>query len=154
MKHAAIALLAMVATMSSIEYKPAPSGYYMARFDDRLTIYELAEAVTGAPADIIEGIAWAESSGGANLNHPDPLDVGYFGLHETPEYHAERAAKWGEYDARNPVQAAIITGRLYVENLERLGDEEKAIAAHYQGVRGVRRNGPARWYIERVKSHA
>lgn len=114
------------------------------------SIYELAEMVTGAPAHIVAGIAFAESSGGIMLDHPDPLDVGYFGLHESPEYHAERAKKWGEYDANNPTEAAIITGYLYMENLARLGSERLAIAAHLQGARGVLKNGPEEWYIERV----
>lgn len=116
-----------------------------------LTIYEIAEALTGCPADIIEGIRFAESSYGRNIKHPDPLDVGDFGLHEDPEYHADRARKWGEYNALCPLQAAIITGHLYVENYSILGNRRDAIAAHLQGPTGVKMYGAYEWYVQRVE---
>lgn len=151
MKPLLLSLAAFLATSSAMPWSPEPAEPPAPR-EPTYSIYELAEMVTGAPEHIIAGIAYAESSGGIMLDHPDPLDVGYFGLHESPEYHAERAKKWGEYDANNPTDAAIITGHLYVENLARLGDERLAIAAHLQGARGVRKNGPEEWYIERVYS--
>jgi hypothetical protein len=122
-----------------------------ARAPENVSIYEVAEMITGAPAEILRGIAFAESSGGRNMNHPDPLDVGVFGLHESASYHQERTKKWGEYDASNPQQAAIIAGHLYRENLKLLGNSDLAIAAHMQGPTGVRRNGACTWYIARVR---
>jgi len=115
-----------------------------------VSIYDLAEYATGAPAEILRGIAFAESSNGKKLDHPDPLDRGWFGLHESPAIHAERAAKWFEFDADNPVQAAMIAGHLLMDNLAQLGDMRLAIAAYKQGVQGVRDDGVAEWYVERV----
>jgi hypothetical protein len=115
-----------------------------------MSIYEVAEILTGAPAEILRGIEFAESSNWRNLDHPDPFDSGGFGLHERPSYHAERAGKWGEYDANNPADAARIAGHIYVENLSRLGSVELALCAYRQGVGGVRVNGPELWYAERV----
>ena len=120
--------------------------------EPEITIYQIAEAVTGAPADIIKGFHFAESSYGKNLNHPNKVDRGPFGLHEDPAYHAERAAEWGEYNPDCPLQAAIIAGYIYMENLKQLGSKEMAICAYRQGVAGVRTNGADLWYYERVIS--
>ena len=124
----------------------------LAKAPDRLSIYEKAEIVTGTSSAILRGIAYAESSYRAAAAHPDPLDRGLFGLHESAAYHKERAAKWGEYDADNPQEAAIIAGMLFQENLRILGHEDLAIAAHYQGPTGVKKHGPCQWYIDRVRS--
>jgi hypothetical protein len=121
-------------------------------YPDRLSIYEKAEIITGTSSSIIRGIAFAESSYKTKVKHRDPLDKGMFGLHEDESYHRERAVKWGEYDAENPQGAALIAGYLYQENLRILKDADLAIAAHYQGPTGVKRNGPALWYIERVRT--
>ena len=129
----------------------SPSATVLPNKSGPKTIYEIAESVTGTSVEILLGIAFAESSYRETIAHPDPLDVGLFGLHEAPEYHAERAKKWGEYDAADPQQAAIIAGYLYQENLRLLGDPDLAIAAHLQGPTGVRRHGPAQWYIDRVR---
>jgi hypothetical protein len=40
-----------------------------------------------------------------------------------------------------------------MDNLVRLGDIDKAIAAHRQGVNGVRKYGASEWYVNRVKSN-
>lgn len=125
----------------------------LAKAPDRLSIYEKAEIVTGTSSAILKGIAYAESSYRAAAAHPDPLDRGLFGLHESAAYHKERAAKWGEYDADNPQEAAIIAGMLFQENLRILGREDLAIAAHYQGPTGVKKRGPCGWYIGRVKGY-
>ncbi len=121
--------------------------------EETLSVYEAAELETGCPAHILRGIAFAESSEGRNLNHPDKYDVGMFGLHERPAYHAERASKYGEYDASNPRDAARIAGRIWVDNFSILGDKVLATCAHYQGAGGVMRDGPALWYAERVLRH-
>lgn len=114
----------------------APSA---AKIMSRLDIYERAEIITGTSSAILKGIAYAESSYSTRVKHPDPFDQGLFGLHEQASYHIERARKWGEYDANNPGDAAIIAGYLYQENLRLLKDPDLAIAAHYQGTTGVKK---------------
>lgn len=116
--------------------------------EPEITIYQIASAITGAPEDIIKGFHFAESSYGKNLNHPNKMDRGEFGINE--KYHAERAAKWGEYNPDCPLQAAIIAGYIYMENLSVLQSEELAVCAYRQGVAGVRTNGAELWYYERV----
>ena len=142
----ALIIAAVVIPMPKDDFQP------MTVYRERLSIYEKADIVTGTSSVILRGIAFAESSYKANPKHPDPLDVGMFGLHESSEYHSERALKWFDYDATNPLEAAVITGYLYKENLRILKDADLAIAAHYQGPTGVLVNGPKLWYIERVKN--
>ena len=116
--------------------------------DVALTIYDIAEGLTGCPAEILRGLHFAESSYGANLDHPGTFDRGPFGLSE--KYHAERAAKWGEYNPDCPLQSAIIAGHIIMENRAMLGSYELAVCAFRQGVTGVRRNGAGLWYYDRV----
>ena len=115
-----------------------------------LTIYDIASAITGAPAEILQGFHFAESSYGLNVNHPNQFDRGEFGLHETEAIHTERAKKWGEYNPDCPLQSAIIAGYIYMEHLEVLGNQEDAIAAYKQGRTGLKRDGRADWYVKRV----
>lgn len=138
-------LLVMAALCSSCAMIPK-----IAIVAPALTIYQIASARTGAPERIIKGFHFAESSFGKNVNHPDPWDVGEFALHETPAIHAERAAKWGEYNANNALEAATIAGRIYMENLDRTGSEYLAVCSYRQGVQGVRDDGPGMWYYQRV----
>jgi hypothetical protein len=42
---------------------------------------------------------------------------------------------------------------MFADNLARLGDIDKAIAAHRQGVDGVRKYGVDSGYLARVKSN-
>lgn len=138
-------LLLMAALCSSCAMIPKISRVPPAR-----TIYQIASAKTGAPERILRGLHFAESSYGKNLNHPDPLDVGPFALHETRAIHAERARKWGEYNPNDALDSAILAGHIYMENLERLGSESLAVCSYRQGVRGVREKGPGMWYYLRV----
>ena len=151
-----LALLPLVFLLASVApYRPSSAPSVIpARSHDGLTIYSLASIITGAPEDLVKGFAFAESSFRPNPEHPDPADKGMFGLHETPEIHAERARKWGEYDALNPTDAAIIAGRILMDNFARLGDMDLAIAAYRQGVAGVRRDGATGWYVARVRKGA
>lgn len=144
-----IALCSGSAVYERIE-TPLPVPFVVEFSKPELTIYAIASRVTGCPEEILIGIDFAESSNGLNLNHPDPLDVGRFGLHESVAYHKERAAKYGEYNPDCPLDSAIIAGRLYMDNLKLLGNSADAICAHYQGPTGVRRDGRAEWYLERV----
>lgn len=144
-----LALLLAVLTFSATGLPPrAPAELFR---DPILCGYDAAESRTGAPAWVLRGIAFAESSYRLDPQHLDPLDVGRFGLHEAPAYREERTRLYGRYDARDPYDAAYIAGRLYVDALARLGSEDAAIAAHRQGVRGVREDGVAAWYVERVR---
>jgi len=145
MKLAPVAVVALVLS-SSAPFVPAPS--MLARSDDRLSIYELAEALTGAPAGILHGIARAESDEDDAAVGDQGRSRGRFQINE--DFRAERVRLYGEYDPHDPGQAAILAGRIYMANLARLGNEADAIAAHRQGVTGVRRNGASMWYVERV----
>jgi len=145
MKLALVAAVALVLS-SSAPFIPAPS--MPSRFDDRLSIYELAEAVTGAPADILQGIACAESNENDAAIGDQGRSHGRFQINE--DFREERVRLYGEYDPHDATEAAILAGRIYMANLAWLGNETDAIAAHRQGVTGVKRNGASLWYVERV----
>jgi hypothetical protein len=115
------------------------------------TVYEQASAASGCPVKIIKGLSFAESSGGKNLKHADPLVKGEFGLNE--RFHAERAKKFGEYDPEDRLEAATLTGKMYCDNLAFFGDEDKAISAHRKGRHWVIENGLAVAYVARVKEN-
>jgi hypothetical protein len=115
-------------------------------------ILEVAEMKTGAPKDILAGIVFAETSFDKNFIHPNKLDKGLFGLHETIAIRNERIRKYGFYDPENIQEAAIIAGYLYRDNLLKLKNKEKAIAAHFQGICGVRENGINYEYVNKVLS--
>lgn len=135
-------------TLSLAPYRPGPAETIPR--EETFSIYELAEMVTGAPREILRGIAFAESSERDTVIGDDGRSMGRFQINE--DFHTERAKKYGEYDPFDAMDAAIVAGRLYVDNLERLGSRGKAIAAHRQGVAGVRENGVCAWYVERVLS--
>jgi len=113
------------------------------------TAYTVASYATGCPEWVLRGIHYAESSCGTNLNHPDPNDVGEYGINQ--RFQEERDRKFGRLDPRDPVQAGILAGLIVMENLAQLGDMELAIAAYKQGPTGVREDGPLAWYVDRVK---
>ena len=150
MKRLIFAALSIVLLSSALPYR-SPEPVVNPR-DPLISGIEAAALKTGAPELTLDGLAFAESSGRPDPRHIDPADQGRFGLHETPAYHAERARKYGGYDALNPYDAAYITGRLYADALAALGDSDAAICAHKQGIAGVRRDGPLGWYLERVKN--
>jgi hypothetical protein len=143
-------VLAVLASVSALYNLPIAPAVYSR--DPILQGPAAAADKTGAPERNIAGIRFAESSGRPNPIHRDPHDRGAYGLHETPEYHAERERAYGSYDALDPWDAAYITGRLYIDHLRELGSEEAAIAAHKQGVAGVRAKGIEAWYVERVRA--
>lgn len=113
-------------------------------------IYQIAAGLTGCPERILRGIAFAESTYNQDAIGDGGDSAGRFQINE--RYHAERAAKYGEYNPFCPLDTAILTGRLYMDNLKALGNEQDAIAAHRQGVSGVRKNGRTDWYVQRVLS--
>ena len=145
-----LCLVRAILSSGSAIFRPPPDKL-PERCSERLSIYQVAELVTGAPSDILRGIDFAESSCGKRLKHSNPNDKGRFGLHESPAIRAERIRKWGYYDPHNPGDAAIIAGHIYMEHLARFGDESLAIAAYHQGTRGIMRYGADAEYIMRVR---
>ena len=116
-----------------------------------LSVYEVAELITGAPANILKAIAIIESNENDDAVGDDGISRGRMQLNEL--YHDERVMKYGEYDPHNSLDSVIIAGFLFMDNLNRLGDVDKAIAAHRQGVSGVKEHGDTKWYVQRVKSN-
>lgn len=151
MKRLLLALPLVFLLASVAPYRSAPS-VIPARSRDGLTVYSLASIITGAPEEILRGLAFAESSGLDSAIGDGGESIGRFQLREI--YHEARAARWGEYDPRDPEEAAIIAGRILMDNLAQLGDMDLAIAAYRQGVAGVRRDGATGWYVERVRKGA
>ena len=116
-----------------------------------LSVYEVAEIITGAPANILRAIAITESNENDDAVGDDGISRGRMQLNEL--YHDERVMKYGEYNPFNSLGSVVIAGFLFMDNLVRLGDIDKAIAAHRQGVNGVRKYGASEWYVNRVKSN-
>ena len=116
-----------------------------------LSVYEIAEIITGAPAYILRAIAITESNENSDAIGDDGMSKGLMQLNE--KFHKERADKYGEYDPFIPLDSLIIAGYLYMDNLRKLGDHDLAIAAHRQGVDGVRKYGASKWYINKVKDN-
>lgn len=95
MKAGYIAIfMTMVAWLivSAARFKPAP----IVRITPELDIYERAELVTGAPAEILRAIAIVESNEGDNQVGDGGRSHGRFQINET--YRDERVRKYGEYD--------------------------------------------------------
>jgi hypothetical protein len=144
-----LALLPLLLLLGSAAYRGplAPAAYSR---DPILQGPEAAALKTGAPEATIRGFRFAESSGRPDPVHALPTVQGAYGLDQ--RWHAEREAKYGSFDELEPYGAAYVTARLYLDNLARLGNEDQAIAAHFQGVRGVRRDGVCAEYVERVRT--
>lgn len=148
-KHCFLLMIALFISSSSVS--PPIKLIKIENEKEVLSVYEMAEIVTGAPADILRGIAITESNENDRAIGDDGISKGRMQINET--FHNERAEKYGDYDPFNPLDAAIIAGYIFMENLSRLKDSDSAIAAHRQGIRGVRKNGPAAWYVKRVKDN-
>lgn len=112
------------------------------------SIYEVAEDVTGTPANILKAVAIIESNEYDNAIGDGGNSKGRMQLNE--KYHAERANKYGEYNPFNSQQAVIIAGFIFMEHCNKFNNVNKAIAAYRQGVHGVKSNGPTTWYVNRV----
>lgn len=154
MRLAIIALAAL--TLSSAEFvgrRDDPPCVAIEREVKRpaLSPYAWAEAITGAPATILQATARTESGENDDAVGDGGISLGRFQLNET--FREWRVGRYGDYDPHDPYSAAVIAGRIYVDNLARLGDPALAIAAHRQGAGGVERNGPTLWYVERVYSN-
>ena len=152
MKRIILAFISIILLSGAEPYsEPVESYKVLARNEDRLTIYETAEIVTGTKADILRGLCYAESAMGRKLKHSDPLDKGFFGLREPPEYHKERARKWGEYDPHNPSDSAVIAGHIYMEAYQYFGgDKDKALTAYHRGISWTKKHGIDWKYVAKV----
>ena len=126
----------------------AMSGVYAINLTPA-TAYTVASHATGCPEWVLHGLAFAESSERDDAIGDGGQSIGRFQLREV--YHASRAARWGEYDPRDCVEAGIIAGNIIMDNLAALGSLDLAVAAYRQGVAGVKRDGATSWYVERVK---
>ena len=140
----ALALLALAMPLGANRATPVPFVVDLSP----ATQYTVAAYATGCPEWVLHGIAFAESSERDDATGDGGESIGRFQIREV--YHASRAARWGEYDPRDPTQAGIIAGLIIMDNLAQLGSLDLAIAAYRQGVAGVRRDGPSAWYCERV----
>ena len=151
MRLAIIALAAL--TLSSAEFaehydEPPEVAIEHQVKRPQMTPYAWAEAITGAPATILRATARTESGENDDAVGDGGISRGRFQINET--FREWRVSRYGDYDPCDPYSAAVIAGRIYVDNLARLGDPELAIAAHRQGAGGVERNGATWWYVERV----
>jgi len=112
------------------------------------TIFSIAAELTGCPEYIIRGIAFAESSFNACAIGDNGVSLGMFQINEL--FRNERIRLYGDYNPWCPLQSAILTGLLFMDNLETLGNVEDAIAAHRQGISGIKNNGRDQSYVNRV----
>ncbi len=113
-----------------------------------MSIYEVAEFLTGAPAEILRAIAIAESGEDPNAVGDNGESIGIF--QNRRKYQEYRNAKHGTFDPRDPRASAIVAGREFMEHRARLGSDHAAICAHNQGADGVKLNGLNVDYLMKV----
>jgi hypothetical protein len=118
------------------------------------------------PAPILRGLAMTESDEIDAAVGDDGISEGRFQLNS--KYFSYYRWKWGEFDPRDPWDAARITDCLFQANYHELFDVMNivdpsqwddlrmtlAITAHRQGVAGVRKDGPSMWYVNKVRAFA
>jgi len=156
---------------SSVSIFHPPTNNWKAKNRDSISIYEYGQIRSGAPCEILRGLAFAESSGGKNITHTDPMDRGWFGLHEDRHLRAERIWRWGEYNPDDPCQAAVIAGHIIMRNykyfmgvrkacINQLHGEamreldspmDQSISAYNQGIVGYHRRGLNSAYVDMVR---
>ena len=146
----AIALLLCAMVFSATPFHEVPDAIPIDAAPKRamMTPYEWGEAVTGTSAGTLKALAVVESDEDDSAIGDDGVSLGRFQINE--RFREWNVATFGEYDPTDPYSSAVIAGRLYQYNRARLGTHYRAIAAHRQGARGVKKNGPSHWYVERV----
>ncbi len=107
----------------------------------------------GIPPMYLAALMYNESTMGKNINHPDSNDVLDFALHETPEYHKERADKWGEYDPHIFRDNARIAALELAEEYEITKDWDLAVAGYKQGTNGVKLYGIDTRYVAKFRAY-
>lgn len=112
-------------------------------------IFTEASRLTEIPRETLIGIAYVESGFDATSVGDGGKSIGMFQINET--FREERIALMGrEYDPRDVYDSAILTGKIYMKNLKASKSNIIAVAAHKQGLRGVRKNGICSWYVSEV----
>lgn len=139
-------LVAVVALTTSRPY--APHIPHIQKIPQRLTVYELAEITTGASSVVLRGMARAESDELDCAIGDDGHSVGRYQWHDA--YLQWYKDTYGDFDPRDPLMSSVRAGQSLVANEATLGCLEMAIAAHRQGVQGVRDDGASEWYVRRV----
>jgi hypothetical protein len=133
--------------LNGVEYSAEISEPIL--FLEPVDCFEYAESVTGFSAEALRGIAATESHFRIQAVGDDGMSLGMFQLHS--RWHKSRVEKWGEFDPADPFESAVVAGRIMRENMTAFnGDLRMAIAAYRQGVRGVKENGVADWYVEAI----
>lgn len=122
----ALALMIPVAASTVPLFMPGPKAHG-GRNPDRMGPYEgyLTQEW------ILRGIAIVESGENDRAVGDDGISVGRMQINE--RYHAERAAKWGEYDPRDADDAIRIASCIIQENMTHFGDERLAVNAYNAG---------------------
>ena len=121
--------------------------------DNQSSAIHRAASISGTPPVYTAAIAYAETVCGLQPDHPDKWDISDFGLHERPLYHAERVAKWGEYDPEVYQDAALIAALELGEELVYYDDLSLAYSAYTDGRRGVSKHGVNKKYWKRVEEY-
>jgi hypothetical protein len=149
MTRALLVLLAALLFGSSAPYcapaSPSPRDLCVT-----WTVYDVAEIVTGAPAATLRGIARYESGERDDALGDDGQSTGRFQWYRP--YLSYFRATFGYFDPRDPQLGTIRAGQLYMRNLAELGSADRAIAAHNQGVEGVKTNGVNWNYVKEVRA--
>lgn len=142
-------LLAAVAVASLTTSRPyTPRIPYVSAIPARLSVYEIAEITTGASSVVLRGMACAESDEDDTAVGDNGHSVGRYQWHD--RYLGWYREQYGDFDPRDPLMSSVRAGQSLVANETALGCTRMAIAAHRQGVQGVKDNGASEWYIDRV----
>lgn len=112
------------------------------------SVYEIACQGTIVPPELLRAIAVVESGEYDRAVSRDGLDIGRMQLREM--YHAERARRWGEYDPRDPVQAARIAARIIEADYLFLGSWALALSAYNQGRARTIKTGNRWEYLSKI----
>jgi len=110
--------------------------------------YVAACVGTDVRPELLRAIAMVESGERDTAVGDDGISIGRFQLNE--RFHSLRARSYGEYDPRDPYQAAYVAARILQDDYTALGSWRLAIAAYRQGIGGVRSHGAIMWYVNRV----
>lgn len=146
MKLVAVILSALCLS-SALYREPIPESVEPAPRE--LTLYEAATLGTDIPPDLFRALAMAESDEMDSATGDDGASIGRFQLNET--FRAERVRIYGEYDPRNPVQAARVAAGILQSYFERFGNWPLALTAYNGGPGYVLSKGRRMAYINRVQ---
>lgn len=146
MKLAAVILSALC--LSSALYREPISASGRAPFRT-LSLYESATLGTDIPPDLFRALAMAESDEMDSATGDDGASIGRFQLNET--FRAERVRIYGEYDPRNPVQAARVAAGILQAHYARFGSWSLALTAYNAGAGYALKHGNRMAYINRVQ---